>query len=261
MSGRRFRVARVECPGGRAASQAMPLPCALMTAAASGAAGAGAVTPYRDAAAELLGVMACGELLAFERLARDASLAPGIDDRAELAGMAVAEFAHYTLLRTHLTALGVDPTAAMAPFVEPLTQFHRRTAAGTWLEGLVKAFVGDGLAADFYREIASYLDPDTRAVVLEVLADTGHSRFAVDRVRAAIAADPRVAGALALWGRRLVGEALTQAQVVAAEREALAALITGGSDGGGIDLGEVGRMLGRITDAHRERMAALGLDA
>lgn len=216
---------------------------------------------YRDAVADLLGVMACGELLAFERLARDASLAPGIDDRAELAAMAVAEYAHYTRLRAHLADRGVDPTAAMAPFVDPLSEFHRRTAAGNWLEGLVKAFVGDGLAADFYREIATQLDPGTRDLVLEVLADTGHSRFAVERVRAAIGADPRVAGPLALWGRRLVGEALTQAQRVAVEREALAALITGGPDGSGLDLAEVGRMLGRITDAHRERMAALGLDA
>ncbi len=74
----------------------------------------------------------------------------------------------------------------MAPFVEPLTEFHRRTAAGTWLEGLVKAYVGDGLAADFYREIANYLDKETQALILDVLADTGHSGFAVARVREAI---------------------------------------------------------------------------
>ena len=35
-------------------------------------------------------------------------------------------------------------------------------------------------------------------------------------------------GRLALWGRRLVGEALSQAQRVAAERDALAALLVGG---------------------------------
>ena len=36
-------------------------------------------------------------------------------------------------------------------------------------------------------------------------------------MRTAIAADPRVAGRLALWGRRLVGEAMTQSQNVIAE--------------------------------------------
>lgn len=213
------------------------------------------------AAADLLGVMACGELLAFERLAHDATLAPTLDDKAELARMAVAEFNHFTVLRAKLTEMGVDPNEAMAPFVEPLTEFHRRTASATWLEGLIKAYVGDGLAADFYREIAAHLDPATRALILDVLADTGHSGFVVPRVREAIAADPRVAGRLALWGRRLVGEAMTQAQRVAGEREALAALIVGGEDREGIDLAEIGRMLARLTDAHSARMAALGLDA
>jgi hypothetical protein len=184
-----------------------------------------------------------------------------MEDKAELARMAVAEFNHFVLLRARLAELGVDPGAAMAPFVAPLTEFHQRTAAGNWLEGLVKAFVGDGLAADFYREIAAQLDADTRDLVLNVLDDTGHSAFAVDRVRAAIDADPRVAGPLALWGRRLVGEALTQAQQVAAEREALTALVIGGADGSGLDLAEIGRMFTRLTDAHSARMAALGLQA
>ena len=49
--------------------------------------------------------------------------------------------------------------------------------------------VGDGLASDFYREIAGFLPDPDRALVLEVLADTGHADFAVREVRAAIKAD------------------------------------------------------------------------
>ena len=70
-----------------------------------------------------------------------------------------------------------------------------------------------------------------------------------------------MAGRLALWGRRLVGEALSQAQRVAAERDALAALIIGGVDRPGADLAEIGRMLARLTDNHSRRMADLGLAA
>ena len=54
--------------------------------------------------------------------------------------------------------------AAMAPFVEAFDAFHARTASSDWLEGLVTAYVGDGLAADFYTEIAAFLDADTRTV-------------------------------------------------------------------------------------------------
>lgn len=216
---------------------------------------------YRAAVLDLLGVLAYGELTAFERLADDASFAPSIPDKAALAEMAVAEFGHFTLLRDRLIELGADPAEAMAPFCPALEEFHRRTAPSDWLEGLVKAYVGDSIAADFYREVGGLLDESTRALVLAVLEDTGHSAFAVERVRAAIEADPRVAGRLALWGRRLVGEALSQAQRVAAEREALATLLVGGVDRPGADLAEIGRMFARLTEAHTQRMATLGLTA
>jgi hypothetical protein len=226
--------------------------------------GQGPNSPAADAAVvELLGVLAYGEITAFERLAEDAKMAPTVEDKAALAAMAVAEFQHFRRLRDHIARLGVDPAEAMEPFVAPLDAFHRHTAPADWLEGLVKAYVGDGIAADFYREVSAHLDPASRALVEEVLADTGHAEFAVDTVRAAIEADPRVAGRLALWGRRLMGEALSQAQRVAAERDALSALLVGGTDGAGglpgFDLAEIGRMFTRITEAHTRRMATLGL--
>ncbi|HEY6798427.1 MAG TPA: ferritin-like fold-containing protein, partial [Kineosporiaceae bacterium] len=150
---------------------------------------------------------------------------------------------------------------AMEPFVAALDAFHERTAPSTWLEGLVKAYVGEGISADFYREISAYVDPETRDLVTQVLADSAHDEFVVREVRAAIEADPRVAGRLALWGRRLVGEALSQAQRVAADRDALASLLVGSGNRPGADLAELMRMFGRLTEAHSERMGQLGLAA
>ena len=205
---------------------------------------------------DLLGVLAYGELTAFERLASDARLAPTISDKAALATMAAAEFAHFTQLRDHLTKLGIDPEEAMAPFVSAVDGFHDTTDPNDWLEGLIKAYVGDGLATDFYREVSAFVqDDDTRNLVLEVLKDTGQAEFAVSRVRAATAADPALAGRLALWARRLVGEALLQAQRVAVERDALTELLVGGSG----DLAGIARLLTRLTDNHTARMQALGL--
>lgn len=207
------------------------------------------------AVVDLLGVLAYAELTAFDRLAEDARMAPTLDGHAALARMAAAEIGHYVRLSARLGELAVEPTAAMAPFVRALDTFHERTRPKTWLEGLVKAYVGDGLATDFYREIAGFLPDPDRALVLEVLADTGHADFAVREVRAAIAADRKIAGRLALWGRRLVGEAITQAQAIIAERDGLAELIISGTG----DLSGVVQLIERITSAHTERMSALGL--
>lgn len=215
---------------------------------------------YRAAVVDLLGALAYGELAAFERLAEDAKLAPSLDDKAELAKMASAEFQHFQRLRDRLAAIDVEPTGAMQPFAAALDEFHRQTAPSDWLEGLVKAYVGDSIASDFYREVAARLDSDTRALVLTVLDDTGHASFAVEKVRAAIEAEPRVGGRLALWARRLMGEALSQAQRVVADRDALSTMLVGGV-ADGFDLAEVGKMFSRITEAHTKRMAALGLAA
>jgi rubrerythrin len=215
---------------------------------------------YRAAVVDLLGALAYGELAAFERLADDAKLAPGLADKAALARMASAEFQHFEQLTERLRQIDEDPTTAMEPFASALEEFHRLTAPSDWLEGLVKAYVGDAIAADFYREVAARLDSDTRSLVLRVLDDTGHASFAVDKVRSAIESDPRLGGRLALWARRLMGEALSQAQRVVADRDALSTMLVGGV-ADGFDLAEIGRMFSRITEAHTKRMAALGLSA
>jgi len=209
-----------------------------------------------DGVLDLLGLLAYASLTAFFRLADDAALAISLADKTALAEVAVAEFGHFQLLRGRIEETSADPKDAMQPFVAPVDDFHARTAPGDWLESLVKAYVGDGIAADFYRTVAQILDQETRDLVLTVLADTGHAEFVIARVREAIEADPRVAGRLALWARRLVGEALGQAQRVAAEREPLARMLAGEANS---QLGDIGRMFARLTDAHAARMAALGL--
>ena len=212
--------------------------------------------PPADGVIDLLGLLAYASLVAFFQLSDDAALAASLADKADLAELAVAEFGHFQLLRERIKDMGTDPQEAMRPFVDPVDAFHARTAPSDWLEGLIKAYVGDGIADAFYRLVAQLLDAPTKELVLEVLADSGHAQFVISRVREAISADPAVAGRLALWARRLVGEALSQAQRVAAEREPLARLLAGASPA---QLGEIGRMFAALTDAHAERMAALGL--
>jgi hypothetical protein len=213
--------------------------------------------PPDPALIDLLGGLAYGELSAFDRLADDARMAPTLAGRAEMSAMASVEFGHYESLATRLRELGAVPEQAMEPFVAALETYHSLTQPSTWLEGVVKAFVGDGMAADFYREVAEFVDPSTRKLINEVLTDAGQAAFAVREVHAAIDAQPAIAGRLALWARRLVGEAISQTQHVLADRDALMMLLVSGTG----DLAGIAGLVGRITDRHEERMKALGLDS
>ncbi|WP_258397869.1 ferritin-like domain-containing protein [Micromonospora noduli] len=204
-----------------------------------------------SAYADLLGLVAFGELLAFERMAGDARLAPDLRRRAALNGMAAAEIANYRRLADRLTALGVPPEVAMAPYVEPLQAYHDSTEPRDWAEVVTKAYVGDAITDDFVREIADALEEPDRALVLD---DSRYADFAAAEIRVAVADDPRVAGRLSMWARRLVGEALSQAGRVAAERATLTALI---ARDGRVD---VPGLFGSLTTAHTARMAAAGLN-
>ena len=171
---------------------------------------------HDDGVVDLLGMLAYATLTGFFRLSGDAALAAALPDKVALAEMAVAEHGHFRQVLRRLEELDADADAAMKPFVHALDAFHARTHPADWI-------------------------------------DTNRSNFVVARVHEAIVADPPVAGRLALWARRIVGEALGQAQRVAAEREPLARLLAGG------DPSQLGKKFAKLTDGLSGRMAALGL--
>jgi 1,2-phenylacetyl-CoA epoxidase catalytic subunit len=203
---------------------------------------------------ELFSLLAYGEVAAFYRLTDEARMAPDLRGRINMARMAAAEMGHYDLVRDTLEARGVDVLAAMARYAPALEQYHRLTMPSTWLEALVKTYVGDAMAADLYRAIAGSLPDEVADVVRAVLAETGHSQFVVGEVRSAVTASSRQRSRLALWSRRLLGEAITQAQYVMADHDELVDLVL---VGGG--LGQLTDFFDRLQRTHDERMQQLGL--
>lgn len=217
------------------------------------------VSPNAAPVVDLLGLIAAGELFAFETLARDSALATELDAKSQLGAIACREFVHFREVVDRLRAEGADADAVIGAYIPILSEFHNKTAPRDLLEGLLKAYVGDGIAADFGREIAAFVDPETREFLDGVLSESGQAEFVVPYVQRALAEDPGSAGRLALWGRRLMGEALAQAQRVAADRPDLAELVIGGPDQTGAGLAEFAQMLARMTESHSDRMRSLGL--
>ena len=204
---------------------------------------------------ELFAVLAYGEVAAFYRLTDEARMAPDLRGRISMASMAAAEMQHYELLRDALECRGVDVVSAMSKYVSALENYHRLTMPSTWLEALVKTYVADALAADLYLEIAGGLPEEVADVVREALSATGHSQFVVAEVRAAVTASGKQRSRLALWSRRLFGEAITQAQYVLAEHDELVDLVLSGAGG----LGQLSVFFDRVQQTHDRRMHELGL--
>lgn len=204
---------------------------------------------------ELFALLAYGEVAAFYRLTDEARMAPDLRGRISMASMAAAEMGHYELLRNALERRGVDVVSAMSKYTSALENYHRLTTPSTWLEALVKTYVADALAADLYLEIADGLPDEVADVVRAALSETGHSQFVVAEVRAAVTASGKQRSRLALWSRRLLGEAITQAQLVLADHDELVDLVVSGSGG----LSQLGAFFDRLQQTHDQRMRELGL--
>lgn len=212
-----------------------------------------------EQALAVLGMLAFSELAAFSRLAADAGMAPNLAQRIELSRLAGIALDRLEQVGTRVGELGHELQPVMEPFAGLLTEFDERTVPATWWERLLKAYVGYGVADDFVRIVAQAVDPQTRDLVVSVLTDDGHAGLVVGSLAGAGQVDATLASRLALWGRRLFGEALGVVQGVIAAHPELEGLI----EASVADLPGAGgpqqRLFAALTADHSRRMERLGL--
>ncbi|GAA4372088.1 ferritin-like fold-containing protein [Paeniglutamicibacter cryotolerans] len=206
----------------------------------------------------LLGLVAYRELSAFERLSSDARFSPTLVDRESLARLAVAEFGHYELVREHIAAKGLDIQETMEPFIESIDALHERTKPGDWYESLIKAYVIDEVSADFYRAISQQLGDEARTLVASVQTSEQQTGWLRERLRLSLCDDPRLASRLALWGRRLLGEALTQARSIGEQYDYWGAADAVAHND---STQPMTALFAHLVENHSRRMSALGLTA
>lgn len=216
-----------------------------------------------EAVAEAFALLAAGELVAFARLADDAAHAPELRARITLSRIAAADLHPLAQLEEFASREGVDPEHfedLTWQFRELLAEIDKRTAPRDWWERLIRTYIGYGVFADLDREVVSGLSGEAGRVGREALADGTFAHVCIAMLRPAIEADPQLGARLALWGRRVVGEALGVTSRLLQSRPVLAQLV-------GIPVGTpgaaeaLGAALGRLTSEHARRMRQLDLTA
>jgi hypothetical protein len=243
-------------------------------------------TPTVDGAAdtvELLGLVAHLQHVAFGRLAEDARVAPTTAQQLELSRLAAAAVDRRDRVLARVVELGGDADRSLGAYARLMEDFDSRTQPSTWWERLLRSYVTDGVSDDFCRIAAATVDERSRVLLLEVLDDAAHANLAVGELEAAGAQDEVLVSRLALWGRRLVGEALGVVQqamsahpglgrLVVRRSEAESAEVAGAAAAGaGAETAEgaaaepdpaaAGKLFGELTAEHTRRMSRLGLTA
>lgn len=205
----------------------------------------------------LLGLAAEFEFEAFVRLAGDSAAAPSILERQGIAQSAARALERQERLVARIAELGGDPAESMAPFDGIIEDFELRTTAGTWSERLLKAYIGYAVADDFLRLLAEGADAESRSLIESLLGDAEYADLVVEQL--AVVLDDDVAAArLALWGRRLVGDALAVIQGAVVRQPAFGRLLAAS---GAPEDDRIQRVFAVLTAEHTRRMDRLGLTA
>ncbi|MDO8144213.1 MULTISPECIES: ferritin-like fold-containing protein [unclassified Isoptericola] len=220
---------------------------------------------------DLVGFAAYSELAEFGLLATRSVDAPDLDTRQALADGAERALERE---RAMLAVVGGPRAAVMAPFADTLTEFDARTRTDDWAEGLLKGVVGHGVAQDFCRTLAASIEDPVGRRLREVLdrpvpgpaavAEAGADAEAIEVLGRLGAADEVLASRLALWGRRVVGEALNLVTVLLATHPGLDDLASRAPAALGADVGDGGSrawIVARLTAEHTRRMDRLQLAA
>ena len=197
-----------------------------------------------------LGQVAYFELAVFETLSRAVSESPTLSAKESLSAVAGDALAKHHGIVSELRKLRVDPSSAMEPFAAPIDRFKELTRGNDWLETLVSVYITGGFLDDFFQRLVGALPKALASRVQGLIEPDREAAIIVEQLQAAIDADPKVASRLALFGRRLLGDAILLA------RSAIA--------GSGDKAHDEARMEPVFTDliaAHSRRMDALGFTA
>lgn len=204
------------------------------------------LAPPRD---RFLGQAAYIQLSIFEDLSRLVAVAPTIEAKDALSRASAISLDRYRGLTDEIRRTGGEPSAAMAPYTAGVDFFQRVTQGADFYESLMTSHITAGILDDFFARLALGLAAGDSARIRLLYAPT-HEPLLAEQLRIGIDADQHHAARLAMWGRRLVGDAMLVA------RSALATPPASQKDEARIE-----PVFTELIAAHTRRMDALGLTA
>ena len=204
------------------------------------------LAPARD---RFLGQAAYIQLSIFEDLSRLVAVAPTIAAKEALSRASAISLDRYRGLTDEVRRTGGDPSEAMAPYTAKVDFFQRVTQGADFYESVMTSHITAGILDDFFARLALGL-PAADAARVSPLYVPSHESVLAEQLRIGIDANPQLAPRLAMWGRRLVGDAMLVA------RSALATPPSTEKDEARIE-----PVFTELIAAHTRRMDALGLTA
>ncbi len=198
--------------------------------------------------AQRLGLIGYFTLAMQQRLAKDASLCPTVEQEIALGQMSAMAWDNYQKVAGISKNIGVDLPEEMKQYMGLTVQLEERLRPTDWYERLVKSFVTIGAMADFNRSLTAGLSPQVQAELAEVSWDCEQEKWAIPVITQACATQETVPARLSLWGRRVLGDVRSTFRQAIVGYPELAAE-------GGQDIPE------EIKEHHRARMERTGLKA
>ena len=197
-----------------------------------------------------LGQAAYLQLSIFEDLAKLVAAAPTVAGKEALSRAAAVSLRRFEKLGEEIRRSGKSPSAVMEPYTPAIDFFQSVTQGKDFYESLIRSHITAGILDDFFERLAAGLPRAEGQRIAAIYAAESHDELLAEQIRVGIAADPRLAARLALWGRRLVGDCILVA------RSSLATPPTSATDEARIE-----PVFTELIAAHTRRMDALGLTA
>jgi len=199
---------------------------------------------------EFLARAAYVQLTIFEDLAHAVTIAPTTRAKAVLAAASSASLARHSAMLAELSALGVEAGAAMERHRGVVDRFQRLTQGNDWTETALTCHLAGGFLDDLFAALADGLPAELAERVRAAYRARPVDGEFVVLLTEAMGDNPRLAPRLALWGRRILGDALLVARDV---------LSLGRGDAR--EEQRVEPAFSELIAQHTRRMDALGLSA